>query len=63
MSLLSPAHVVMPGPAEGRDPGIHACFETLEAVDGRDKHGHDQLTESFHATFTAHFSQPDSRTR
>ena len=60
MSPLSPAHVVMPGPAGGRDPGIHAAFETREAVDGRDEHGHDEFAESFHGTFTTHFTQPRS---
>jgi len=37
--------VVMPGPAEGRDPGIHVDAQT-EAVDGRVTPGHDGREET-----------------
>ena len=37
--------IVMPGPAAGRDPGIHVSAAVKKDVDGRVKRGHDDGKE------------------
>jgi hypothetical protein len=53
--------LVMPGPAEGRVPGIHDFRRTEKLVDARNKSAHDDFKEFFTDTFTTRFPQPDSR--